>query len=48
MLSGLERAKMLKGVNVRIADVGAAGGLGRVDLSHAGPASDLLRERYYV
>lgn len=45
LLSGLERARMLKDVKERIADVGTDAGLGRVGPSHAGPASDLRRDR---
>ena len=51
-LSGLERARMLKNIKVKIADVGTENGVGRVGLSHAGasvtiPMSSLQRGKYY-
>lgn len=54
-LSGLERARMLKNVRVKIADVAGEDGVGRVGLRYAGLAADLnvqmahlKKDRQYV
>ena len=54
-MSGLERARALKKVKVRIADVADENGVGKVGLRYAGPNDDsniqmahLKRDRHYV
>jgi hypothetical protein len=54
-MSGLERARALKKVKVRIADVADENGVGKVGLRYAGPVDDsgiqmahLKRDRHYV
>jgi hypothetical protein len=51
-MSGLERARALKHVKVRIADVGDENGVGKVGLRYAGPdniqMAHLTRDRHYV
>ena len=51
-LTGLERARLLKDVRIRIADVGPSEGVGRVGLSYARSESwqqeHLSRDKHYI